>query len=194
MHVGVTPRDAQPNEHEVLRATIAQLRSDLTACKCSLSSGKRVFKQLARKRSRRKQMRPAATHTGRQTMPIDNERNVPMAPLPMHSRSLPASQALASSPHGSLSTSDGKRMTNRRQTVSALTDAAAAAVQCAPCVPAAPCYSTCCQSGVVSVDGPCRACTGAKGTCDACFPDSSCGGVYCDCRGIYADMRCMHVF
>ena len=46
---------------------------------------------------------------------------------------------------------------------------------CSACKAAAACYSLACQSGKMSIDGPFAQCAGAKGSCDACYPESDCG-------------------
>ena len=43
------------------------------------------------------------------------------------------------------------------------------------CKAAALCYTIGCQSGEMRVDGWFSACAGAKGECDACYPQSACG-------------------
>ena len=46
---------------------------------------------------------------------------------------------------------------------------------CSACKAAAACYSLACQGGKMSIDGPFMQCAGAKGSCDACYPESDCG-------------------
>jgi hypothetical protein len=44
------------------------------------------------------------------------------------------------------------------------------------CSQAGPCYDApVCSGGIMNTEGPFAACSGAKGACDTCFPESSCG-------------------
>ena len=62
------------------------------------------------------------------------------------------------------------------------------------CKGAALCYSLGCQNGDMSFEGAFAPCAGAQGVCDACYPDSACGGMLlslsCRCVCIYLHQVC----